>query len=72
MIHGAIGWTAEMELSLYLLRSKELENDCGGSDFHKDRIARELERSEPDFMMMKAYQSSIRLHISRNLIHNKM
>lgn len=50
VIHGAIGWTAEMDISLYLLRSKDLENDCGGSDFHRERIARELEICQPDFM----------------------
>ena len=41
-IHGAIGWTEEMDISLYLLRTKDLENGCGGSDFHRERIAREL------------------------------
>jgi alkylation response protein AidB-like acyl-CoA dehydrogenase len=53
VIHGAIGWTAEMDVSLYLLRSKDLENDCGGSDFHKERIARELEQHDPAFLMME-------------------
>lgn len=52
VIHGAIGWTAEMDISLYLLRSKDLENDCGGSDFHKERIASELEQSDPDFLSL--------------------
>ena len=54
VIHGAIGWTAEMDVSLYLLRSKDLENDCGGSDFHKERIARELEKTDPEFLMVEA------------------
>jgi len=54
VIHGAIGWTAEMDVSLYLLRAKDLENDCGGSDFHKERIARELEKTEPEFLRMEA------------------
>ena len=54
VIHGDIGWTAEMDVSLYLLRSKDLENDCGGSDFHKERIARELEQRDPAFLMMEA------------------
>ncbi|MBW2366556.1 MAG: acyl-CoA/acyl-ACP dehydrogenase [Deltaproteobacteria bacterium] len=49
-IHGAIGWTEEMDVSLYLLRSKDLENDCGGSDFHMEQVARELERRDPDFL----------------------
>jgi alkylation response protein AidB-like acyl-CoA dehydrogenase len=47
VIHGAIGWTAEMDISLYLLRAKDLENDCGGSDYHAERVARELEASNP-------------------------
>jgi len=52
VIHGAIGWTAEMDISLYLLRSKDLENDCGGSDFHREKIAEELENCRPDFMVV--------------------
>ena len=52
VIHGAIGWTAEMDISLYLLRSKDLENDCGGSDFHKERIATELEQNDPEFLSL--------------------
>jgi hypothetical protein len=28
-----------MPVSLYLLRAKDLEKDCGGSDYHKERIA---------------------------------
>lgn len=54
VIHGAIGWTAEMDISLYLLRPKDLENNCGGSDFHKERIASELEKSDPEFLMIEA------------------
>ncbi len=50
-IHGAIGWTREMDVSLYLLRSKDLENDCGGLDFHKERIAAELEKKDLDFLL---------------------
>ncbi len=51
-IHGAIGWTEEMDISLYLLRAKANENDCGGTDFHNERIAAELENYEPDFLAM--------------------
>ncbi|MFO7964525.1 MAG: acyl-CoA dehydrogenase family protein [Desulfobacterales bacterium] len=51
-IHGAIGWTEEMDISLYLLRAKANENDCGGTDFHNDIIAEELENYEPDFLSM--------------------
>ncbi|MFO7964527.1 MAG: acyl-CoA dehydrogenase family protein [Desulfobacterales bacterium] len=49
-IHGAIGWTEEMDVSLYLLRSKTNENACGGTDFHLERIAEEMENFTPDFM----------------------
>lgn len=49
-IHGAIGWTAEMDISLYLLRSKDLEHTCGGSDYHGEIIAKELEHHQPDFL----------------------
>jgi alkylation response protein AidB-like acyl-CoA dehydrogenase len=52
-VHGAIGWTEEMDISLYLLRAKANENDCGGTDFHKERIALELEKYEPDFLAMR-------------------
>lgn len=52
-IHGAIGWTEEMDISLYLLRAKANENDCGGTDFHNERIAVELESYEPDFLALK-------------------
>ena len=52
-IHGAIGWTEEMDISLYLLRAKANENDCGGTDFHKERIALELEKYEPDFLSLR-------------------
>lgn len=52
-IFGAIGWTAEMDVSLYLLRSRDLENDCGGSDFHRERIAKALSVRIPDFIAMQ-------------------
>ena len=51
-IHGAIGWTEEMDVSLYLLRAKANENDCGGSDFHRERIAEEMQDYVPDFMKL--------------------
>lgn len=50
VIHGAIGWTSEMDVSLYLLRAKDLENACGSTAFHKERIARELESQAFDFL----------------------
>jgi acyl-CoA dehydrogenase len=53
-IHGAIGWTEEMDISLYLLRSKANENDCGANGLHKERIAIELDNYEPLFLSMRA------------------
>ena len=53
LVHGAIGFTEEMDVGLYRLRTKAYEFDCGGSDFHLERIARELETYEPDFLMLE-------------------
>jgi alkylation response protein AidB-like acyl-CoA dehydrogenase len=51
-IHGAIGFTEEMDITLYHLRIKALEFDLGGSDFHRERIARELEDYQPEFLSL--------------------
>ena len=37
--HGAIGYTTEHDLHLYLKRSWALARGWGGSDFHADRVA---------------------------------
>ena len=49
-IHGAIGFTEEMDVGLYHLRTKAMEFDLGGSEFHRERIAQELEKQEPLFL----------------------
>lgn len=49
-IHGAIGFTEEMDVGLYHLRTKSMEFDLGGSEFHRERIIRELERQVPPFL----------------------
>ena len=49
-IHGAIGFTEEMDVGLYHLRTKAMEFDLGGSEFHRERIARELEQQQPIFL----------------------
>ncbi len=49
-IHGAIGFTEEMDVGLYHLRTKAHEFDLGGSEFHRDRIVCELESQEPLFV----------------------
>ena len=49
-IHGAIGFTEEMDVGLYHLRTKSMEFDLGASEFHRERIIRELENQTPLFM----------------------
>ncbi len=53
VMHGAIGFTEEMDIGLYHLRTKAMEFDCGGTDFHNERIATELEKYQPDFLFLK-------------------
>ncbi len=48
-IHGAIGFTEEMDVGLYHLRTKAMEFDLGSSEFHRERIVRELEQQVPLF-----------------------
>ncbi|MBU3917591.1 acyl-CoA/acyl-ACP dehydrogenase [bacterium] len=49
VMHGAIGWTEEMDIGLYHIRTRSMNSDAGGTDFHLERIARELETRTPDF-----------------------
>ncbi len=51
-LHGAIGWTEEMDIGLYHLRTRSLTYDCGGTDLHLEKIACELENEEPDFIKL--------------------
>ncbi len=46
---GAMGFTDEMDVGLYHLRSKMNEFECGSSDFHKERIAKDLETIDPEY-----------------------
>ncbi|OGO14819.1 MAG: hypothetical protein A2Z02_04350 [Chloroflexi bacterium RBG_16_48_7] len=41
-IHGAIGWTKEMDLELYTRRSVGMISTFGDADFHREQIARYL------------------------------
>ena len=41
-IHGAIGWTKDLDLELYTRRAKAAEIAFGDADFHREVIAREL------------------------------
>lgn len=45
-LHGAVGFTRELDLGLYHLRSKASEHTLGDSQFHRDMIAKELEQYE--------------------------
>jgi alkylation response protein AidB-like acyl-CoA dehydrogenase len=50
-IHGAIGWTEEMDVGQYMLQAQTNLNDCGGSDLHYAKIGDELENSYiPQFL----------------------
>lgn len=51
-IHGAIGFTEEMDVGLYHLRTKSMEFDLGGSEFHRERITRQLEQQVPPFLKL--------------------
>jgi alkylation response protein AidB-like acyl-CoA dehydrogenase len=54
IIHGAIGWTEEMDIGQYHLQTKAFENDCGTSEVHVERIAQEFEENyEPEFLSIE-------------------
>ena len=46
-IHGAIGWTKDLDLELYTRRAKAAEIAFGDADFHREVIAGELGLSAP-------------------------
>ncbi len=52
VMHGAIGWTKEMDIGLYHLRTRALSFDGGNADFHKAVVADELEAHEPDYVKL--------------------
>jgi alkylation response protein AidB-like acyl-CoA dehydrogenase len=55
IIHGAIGWTDEMDIGQYHLQTKAYENDCGSSEIHVERIAAEFEADYvPEFLSVDA------------------
>jgi alkylation response protein AidB-like acyl-CoA dehydrogenase len=45
--HGALGFTREQDIGLYHIRTKASEFTLGNSDFHKEKIAEELDRYQP-------------------------
>lgn len=46
-VHGAIGYTAECDLSLWITRVAALRTAWGTADFHRGRIADALRAAEP-------------------------
>ena len=46
-LHGAIGFTEELDIGLYHIRSKAFEFEVGGTDLHRDRIVDELAIAKP-------------------------
>jgi len=53
-IYGAVGFTRELDLGLYHLRSKASEHTLGDTPFHRELIAAELEHYEaPAFTLRK-------------------
>jgi len=46
-LHGAVGYTAEYDIQLYLKRSKWARPAFGDSDFHYDRVARLRAEASP-------------------------
>jgi len=47
--HGAIGWTEEMDIGLYHIRSRANIVDGGDTDTHFEQLADELEKQQPRF-----------------------
>ncbi len=47
--HGAIGWTEEMDVGLYHIRSRANISDGGETDFHYNLLADELGNQQPTF-----------------------
>lgn len=52
-IHGAIGFTEEIDVSLYHIRTKANEFELGGTDFHLNRVMEELESEEALFKKVR-------------------
>ncbi len=49
-LHGAIGWTEEMDIGLYHIRTQALNSDGGGTHLHLRNLASEQKKYQPDFM----------------------
>ena len=51
-VHGAIGFSDEMDVGLHHVLIKSSEFELGGTDFHRELVAKELEDYEPLFLSM--------------------
>jgi hypothetical protein len=51
-LHGAIGWTEEMDIGLYHQKTRSMTYDCGGTDLHLENVADVLENQMPDCAKM--------------------
>ncbi len=51
-LQGAIGWTEEMDVGLYHIRTRSLIYDGGGSDDHYHYLSEDLEKYKPAFQEM--------------------
>ncbi len=51
-LHGAIGWTEEMDVGLYHIRSRSLISDGGNTDLHFRQVAEEMKQHQPKFRQL--------------------
>ncbi len=51
-LHGAIGWTEEMDIGLYHRQTRAMDFDGGSSNLHREQIACELELQTPLFKQL--------------------
>jgi acyl-CoA dehydrogenase len=52
IMHGAIGWTEEMDIGLYHIRTRAHTSDGGSSKLHQQKIATILQNHRPDFITL--------------------
>ena len=53
-LHGAIGWTEEMDIGLYHRQTRAMDFDGGSSDLHREVIACEMEKRTPLYKQVPA------------------
>ncbi len=52
VLHGAIGWTEEMDVGLYYIRSRSNISEGGNTDLHFKQIAEGLKQYQTDFRLI--------------------